>query len=99
MWCIMRVVNSDGKGWRIMMPTQTQSNGSDRANGSDLARAKTMRMVAILLAVLAMAVLVYGFGMGWQPVYQVPAGLAAWAAVEWQRRCYHRIKDLSGKGN
>ncbi len=67
--------------------------------GPELARAKTMRMLAIVVAVLAVAVLVYGFGMGWMPWYQVPAGLVAWAAVEWQRRCYNRIKALSGEAH
>ena len=75
------------------MAARTQSDGAE------LARAKTMRTVAIVIAVLAVAVLVYGFGVGWKPWYQVPAGLAAWAAVEWQRRCYNRIKALSGEGS
>ncbi len=75
------------------MAARTQSEGAE------LARAKTMRTVAIVIAVLAVAVLVYGFGMGWKPWYQVPAGLVAWAAVEWQRRCYNRIKALEGPSN
>lgn len=70
------------------MAAQTQSNGQE------LARARTMRTFAIVLAVAAMAVLVYGFGMGWKPWFQVPAGLAAWAAIEWQRQLGNKIKAL-----
>ena len=75
------------------MTAQTQSNEHE------LARAKTMRTIAIVVAVIAFGTLVYGFGELWKPWYQVPAGLAAWAAIEWQRRCYKRIKELSGPGS
>lgn len=73
------------------MTVQTQSNDQE------LARLRTMRTLAIVLAILAVAVLVYGFGMGWMPWYQVPAGLAAWAAVEWQRSLGKKIKALTGQ--
>ncbi len=71
------------------MTAQTQSNGSD------LARARTMRMIAIVIAIVAFGALVVGFGMSWSPYYQVPAGLIAYAAVEWQRHCGKKIKELS----
>jgi hypothetical protein len=64
------------------------------SNDQELARAKTMRAVAIVFAVVAFSVLVYGFGMLWKPWYQVPAGLAAWMGVEWQRRLGQKIKVL-----
>ncbi|MDB5395771.1 MAG: hypothetical protein JWM91_3277 [Rhodospirillales bacterium] len=70
------------------MTAQTQPNDQE------LARARTIRTLAIVLAVAAMAVLVYGFGMGWKPWYQVPAGLAAWASIEWQRQLGKKIKAL-----
>ena len=66
------------------------------SNDQELARAKTMRIVAIVFAVVAFSVLVYGFGMLWKPWYQVPAGLAAYAGVEWQRRLGQKIKALQG---
>jgi hypothetical protein len=72
------------------MTAQTHSTNQE------LARARTMRAIGIVLAVLAVAALVYGFGMGWAPWYQVPAGLAAYVAVEWQRHWYKKIKALSG---
>ncbi len=75
------------------MTVQTQSNDQE------VARLKTMRTLAVVLAVAAMAMLVYGFGMGWKPWFQVPAGLAAWASVEWQRNLNRKIKALSGTGN
>ncbi len=65
-------------------------------NDHALARAQTMRTVAIVLAVIAFGALVYSFGMGWKAWYQVPLGLAAWASIEWQRRCGQRIKELTG---
>jgi hypothetical protein len=67
------------------------------ADDQELARAKTMRTIAIVIAVVAFAVLVYGFGMLWKPWYQVAAGVAAYAGVEWQRRCGQKIKELEGK--
>ncbi len=72
------------------MTAQTQSNDQE------LARTKTLRTVAIVVAIVAVGVLVYGFGMGWKPWYQVAAGLAAYAGVEWQRRLGNKIKALSG---
>lgn len=74
------------------MTAQTQSSDHE------LARAKTLRTVAIVFAVVAFGVLVYGFGMGWKPWYQVSAGLAAYAGVEWQRRLGLKIKSLGGSG-
>ena len=75
------------------MTAQSQSN--DNA----LARVKTTRTLAIVFAVVAFGTLVYGFGEGWKPVYQVAAGLAAYVGVEWQRRCGQKIKALSGVGS
>ena len=72
------------------MAAQTQSNGSE------LARARNMRMIAIAFAVIAFGTLVYGFGMKWSAVYQVAAGLAAYIGVEWQRHIGKKIKELSG---
>ncbi len=74
----------------MAITAQTQSNDAE------LARAKTLRTLAIVIAVVAFGTLVYGFGMQWKPWYQVPAGLAAWGAVEWQRRLGQKIKVLSG---
>jgi hypothetical protein len=81
------------------MSAQMQSNGSDLANDQDLARLRMTRTFGIVLAVVAMAVLVYGFGMNWKPMYQVPAGLAAWAAIEWQRQLGKKIKALENAGS
>lgn len=55
-----------------------------------------MRTVAVILAVAAVATLVYGFGMKWSAYYQVAAGFAAFFCVEWQRKCTQRIKVLGG---
>ena len=73
-----------------MTTAQTQSNDAG------IARAKTMRTVAVVLAVIAFMTLVYGFGMKWPAYYQVAAGFAAYICVEWQRKCTQRIKILSG---
>jgi hypothetical protein len=81
------------------MSAQMQSNGSDLANDQDLARLRMTRTFGIVLAVAAMAVLVYGFGMNWKPMYQVPAGLAAWAVIEWQRQLGKKIKARENPGS
>ena len=67
-----------------------------QSSSQDLARARTMRTVAIVIAVLAFGTLVYGFGMKWEAMYQVAAGLAAYVGVEWQRHIGKKIKELSG---
>jgi hypothetical protein len=81
------------------MTAQTSGHGletgREQSNPRDLARAKSMRTISIVLAIAAFAVLVVGFGRNWPAYYQVPAGLTAWFAVEWQRRCSRRIKALS----
>jgi hypothetical protein len=79
-------------GLEIKMSVQTQSTGSE------LARARSLRIIAIVIAVVAFGTLVYGFGMQWSAYYQVPAGLAAYAAVEWQRHIGKKIKALEGSG-
>jgi len=77
-------------GVEDMTTAQTQSNDAG------IARAKTMRVVALVLAVASVATLVYGFGMQWPAYYQVAAGFAAFFCVEWQRKCTQRIKVLGG---
>jgi hypothetical protein len=77
-------------GLEIKMTAQTQSTGSE------LARTRTLRTVSIVLAVIAFLALVFSFGMGWMPWYQVPLGLLAYAAVEWQRHIGKKIKALGG---
>ena len=72
------------------MTAQTDSNAHE------LARARTLRTVAIAFAVVAFATLVYGFGMKWSAVYQVAAGAAAYVGVEWQRHIGKKIKQLRG---
>jgi hypothetical protein len=79
-------------GLEIKMSAQTQSTGSE------LARARTLRTIAIVIAVVAFGTLVYGFGMQWSAYYQVPAGLAAYVAVEWQRHIGKKIKALESRG-
>jgi hypothetical protein len=72
--------------------TMVQNASTD----AEIARMKTWRTVAIALAVISFLTLVYGFGMKWEALYQVAAGLVAYACIEWQRRCGQRIKVLSG---
>jgi len=72
------------------MTAQTHSTAQE------LARARTLRMVAIALAVVAFATLVFGFGMKWSAVYQVAAGAAAYIGIEWQRHIGKKIKQLGG---
>jgi hypothetical protein len=72
------------------MTAQTDSNAHE------LARARTLRTVALALAVIAFATLVYGFGMKWSPVYQVAAGFVSYVGVEWQRHIGKKIKQLGG---
>ena len=83
-------------GLEIKMTAQTQSNGPASANAQELARARTLRTVSIVLAVAAFLALAFSFGMGWMPWYQVPLGLLAYAAVEWQRHIGKKIKALGG---
>jgi hypothetical protein len=73
---------------------QTQSGGAARTSDQELARPRMMRGVAIIIAVAAFALLVVAFSLAWKPYYQVAAGLAAWAAIEWQRACGRKIKAL-----
>ena len=84
------------------MTTQPQADGPPRGRASgdhhDLAGARRMRMLSIVLAMTAFAVLVVGFGLAWKPYYQVPAGLAAWLGIEWQRNCSRRITALKDGG-
>ena len=61
-----------------------------------LAKARTLRTVAIALAVVASGVLVYGFGMKWSAEYQVAAGAFAYIGIEWQRHIGKKIKQLEG---
>jgi hypothetical protein len=72
------------------MSAQTHSNDQE------LARARMLRTVAIAIAVVAFATLVYGFGMKWGALYQVAAGAAAYIGIEWQRHIGKKIKQLSG---
>ena len=72
------------------MTAQTHSHSQE------LARARSLRTVAIAFAVVAFATLVYGFGMKWSPLYQVAAGFAAYVGVEWQRHLGKKIKQLGG---
>ena len=69
------------------------------SNDAEIARTKIWRTVAIALAVISFLTLVYGFGMKWEAMYQVAAGLVAYACIEWQRRCGQKIKVLSGAAN
>ena len=78
------------------MTAQTHSNEHTPARANELARARTLRTVAIAFAVIAFGTLVYGFGMKWSACYQVPAGFAAYIGVEWQRHVGKKIKQLSG---
>lgn len=73
-----------------MTTAQTQSNAAE------IAKLKSLRTVAIVLAVASFLTLVYGFGEKWQPMYQVAAGVAAYIFIEWQRRCHKKIKALGG---
>ena len=72
------------------MAAQTDSNAHE------LARARTLRTVAITLAVIAFATLVYGFGMKWDAVYQVAAGAVTYIGIEWQRHIGKKIKQFGG---
>jgi hypothetical protein len=72
--------------------TTAQAQSKD----AGIARAKTIRAIALVLAIVAVATLVYGFGMKWPAYYQVAAGFAAFFCVEWQRKCTQRIKVMSG---
>jgi hypothetical protein len=70
-----------------------------QTGGQELARARTLRAVAIVLAIVFFGSLVVAFGLKLSAWYQVPAGLAAYAAIEWQRHLGKKIKTLSGGSN
>jgi hypothetical protein len=78
------------------MTAGTQSKTHESANAQELSRVRALRTVAIAIAVVAFATLVYGFGMKWAAMYQVAAGLAAYIGVEWQRQIGKKIKQLGG---
>ena len=66
------------------------------SHAGQLAKARALRKVAIAVAVIAFATLVYGFGMKWPAPYQVAAGFAAYVGIEWQRHIGKKIKQLGG---
>jgi hypothetical protein len=78
------------------MTTAQSQTKTAQTNAAEIARLKTMRTVAIVLAVVSFLTLVFGFGEKWQPIYQVVAGLVAYGFIEWQRRCHKKIKELGG---
>jgi hypothetical protein len=78
------------------MTAPTQSPGTKSATGTELARARNMRLVAIALAIAAFGTLAYGFGMNWTAPYQVAAGVAAYVGIEWQRHIGKKIKQMGG---
>ena len=78
------------------MSAGTPFKGEKLANDQELAKARTLRTVAIAIAVAAFATLVYGFGMKWPAVYQVAAGAASYIGIEWQRHIGKKIKQMSG---
>ncbi len=59
-------------------------------------RWSVLRRIAIALAVIAVGVLVFGFGEKWEAPYQVAAGFVAYIGIEWQRQIGRKIKQLSG---
>jgi hypothetical protein len=65
-----------------------------RSNEQELARARLVHRLSIAVAVAAVALLGVGFGLQWKPWFQAPDILLAAAAVEWQRRCGHKVKTL-----
>jgi hypothetical protein len=66
------------------------------SNAHELARARALRTVAIIFALVSFLALVVGFGLAWKPWFQVPLGLLAYVCIEWQRHIGKRIKQLSG---
>jgi hypothetical protein len=80
----------------IEMTARIQTPSGKSATGPELARARTMRLVAIALAIAAFGTLAYGFGMNWAAPYQVAAGVAAYVGIEWQRHIGKKIKQMGG---
>jgi hypothetical protein len=66
------------------------------SNDQELARARSLRTIAIASAVIAFLALVLSFGLGWKPWFQVPVGMLAYICIEWQRHIGKKIKQLSG---
>ena len=77
------------------MTAGTDSTGA-ASNAHELARAHMLRKVAIAVAVIAVGVLVFGFGEKWDAPYQVAAGFVAYIGIEWQRHIGKKIKQLGG---
>ena len=67
-----------------------------QTNAQELARTRTLRAFAIVLALIFFGSLVVAFGLKLAAYYQVAAGAAAYAAIEWQRHLGKKIKTLSG---
>jgi len=65
-----------------------------QANEQELGKLRMMHKASIVAATVLFLVLVLGFSLKWAAVYQVLAGLGAFAAIEWQRRCDRKIKEL-----
>ncbi len=79
------------------MASQAQSNNA-ATKGEELAKDRMLHKIAVTLAIVAVLVLATGFYLTWPAYYQVAAGLAAWAAVEWQRTIDRRLKQLNSRG-
>jgi hypothetical protein len=77
---------------------QSQSNDKGLANDQGLAQARTMHKLSIAAALALFALLVVSFALKWEAYYQVAAGLAAYIAIEWQRRCDRKVKELAKTG-
>jgi hypothetical protein len=75
------------------MAAETTNDGGLDAD-RDMARMRTVRLLSVLLAIGAFAILVVGFALNWAAYYQVAAGLAAYIGIEWQRRVSDKIRAL-----
>ena len=64
-----------------------------KGNGPSVASLRTTKNIALVVSLVTFAVLAYSFGASLKPWYQVPAGLACYAAYMWHRSLARRLSE------
>jgi hypothetical protein len=65
----------------------------DKSANSSISSLRTTKHFALALSLLTFALLAYSFFASLKPWYQVPAGLACYAAYMWHRSLARRLAE------